>query len=65
MKRRTFRVTIPNRLLPYLEDMTRGGLWGLDLRQTVIYAVQCQVQQEVSRGAIPNRIHGKVARRPA
>lgn len=65
MKPRALRVTIPGRLIPYLEDMLRGGLWGLDLRQTIVRAVELQVQQEVSRGAIPTRIHGKVARRPA
>ena len=60
------RVTIPGRLLPYLGDMHRFGLWGITLRDVIVNAVQSQVQEEVRKGAIPQRINGKpVSRRRA
>lgn len=59
---RSFRVTVPARLVPYLTDMLRGGLYGVSLTQTVISSLQNEINREVMRGAIPLRVHGKVDR---
>lgn len=59
------RVTIPKRLLPYLDDLLRHGLFGTSFREVVIRCVERDVQEQVKKGHIPMRVKGKVHRGPA
>lgn len=53
---------IPMRLVPYLEDMVRGGLWGKDLDEVIVRCVERQIGQEVTAGLIPLRRLGRIIR---
>lgn len=55
-------VDIPLRLLPYLEDLHRTGLYGNDFEQTVIRCLEQQINKAVADGLIPLRRYGKFHR---
>jgi hypothetical protein len=57
-----FCIDFPHRLLPYLEDLAKTGLWGTDLDAVVITLVQEGIQKAVLQRFIPHRKNGKVAR---
>lgn len=58
-----FCVDFPARLLPYLEDLVKTGLWGSDLDDTVVACVQEVIQKAVLDGFIASRVNGKKVRR--
>jgi hypothetical protein len=54
------RLDVPERLLPYLEDLLRTGLWGTTVQEVCVRLLEKGLEAEISAGVIGARSNGQL-----